>query len=488
MIVICTKCQAKFRVADDKIGPRGAKVRCSRCQTVFHVHPEAGGPPPPPAAPPAAPPPLPASRVATDVELENPFVASPVRAPAQAPPVPAPEREMEADPFAAAGFGAPVEPATARDPFAAPPTSADPFGPAADEVDPFASAPAPLAAAQGEEARLAVTDLSDLLGSPTPPEIPQPAGPAPGPSELGLPPIGSPEPGDIGGLALEDRITPPPLPASLARSTLDGVGGVPGPSAGEPFGSEPQAFGAFELGAAEGDLALATEAPAPAPPLVPAPPVPEFAPPAPQAPPPRPAAEARAAPLAEERIRRPRASRLRAVVVNAIALAALVLIAVAMLMVGREGSFEAASFRPSAVLAALGRGGGGVGPFAALDVRSGAYERERGPPLLFVRGKVVSRASAAVPGVKVTVEIVRAEAVVARGEALAGALPTPEELYQAADAAAVAAVAQAAGARAPARIRPGDAVPFLVAIAEYPADLDGARVRVALAEAGGTAP
>ena len=40
MIVTCTKCQAKFRVADEKIGPRGAKVRCSKCQTVFLVRPE----------------------------------------------------------------------------------------------------------------------------------------------------------------------------------------------------------------------------------------------------------------------------------------------------------------------------------------------------------------------------------------------------------------------------------------------------------------
>ncbi len=54
MIVICTKCQAKFRVADEKIGPRGAKVRCSKCQTVFVVRPE----------PPAEVAPAPASRTA----------------------------------------------------------------------------------------------------------------------------------------------------------------------------------------------------------------------------------------------------------------------------------------------------------------------------------------------------------------------------------------------------------------------------------------
>src|SRR5512140_2695001 len=107
MIVICTKCQAKFRVADDKIGPRGAKVRCSKCQTVFLVHPVLGTMPvtdgdgghvAPKAGPEgdaarAVPPPVPPP------------------APARAAPAPSP------DPFGGA------------DPFAVPP--ADPFAPPA---------------------------------------------------------------------------------------------------------------------------------------------------------------------------------------------------------------------------------------------------------------------------------------------------------------------------------------------------------------------
>ena len=53
MVVTCTNCQAKFRVPDERIGPRGAKVRCSRCQTIFVVLPEIGSVPvaPAPAAP-----------------------------------------------------------------------------------------------------------------------------------------------------------------------------------------------------------------------------------------------------------------------------------------------------------------------------------------------------------------------------------------------------------------------------------------------------
>src|SRR5512141_775192 len=125
MIVICTKCQAKFRVADEKIGPRGARVRRSRCKEIFHVD---ATPPPEAPAPAAVQPP---GRM--DVELENPF-AAPAAAPAD-------------DPFAAAGLGAPLQPAAApspSEPFAAPAAPDDPFAPRPSD-DPFApeAAPAP---------------------------------------------------------------------------------------------------------------------------------------------------------------------------------------------------------------------------------------------------------------------------------------------------------------------------------------------------------
>jgi len=37
MIVSCAGCGTKYRVADDKIGPFGVKVRCPKCRTVFEV-------------------------------------------------------------------------------------------------------------------------------------------------------------------------------------------------------------------------------------------------------------------------------------------------------------------------------------------------------------------------------------------------------------------------------------------------------------------
>jgi len=70
MIVTCPSCQTRFRFPPDKIGPDGARIRCSRCRKVFAVSPrgeafaEGGGPaeprPTPATAAPAAAPPPPA--------------------------------------------------------------------------------------------------------------------------------------------------------------------------------------------------------------------------------------------------------------------------------------------------------------------------------------------------------------------------------------------------------------------------------------------
>ena len=50
MIVTCEQCQARFKLADEKIKTEGTKVRCSKCQSIFTVFP----PPPAPAEPEAA--------------------------------------------------------------------------------------------------------------------------------------------------------------------------------------------------------------------------------------------------------------------------------------------------------------------------------------------------------------------------------------------------------------------------------------------------
>src|SRR5207302_7773538 len=39
----CADCGAKYMIADDKIGPRGVKVRCKKCANVIVLRPQKGG-------------------------------------------------------------------------------------------------------------------------------------------------------------------------------------------------------------------------------------------------------------------------------------------------------------------------------------------------------------------------------------------------------------------------------------------------------------
>ena len=50
MVIECSSCHARFKLADDKIKESGTKVRCTKCREVFTVFPES----PPPAAAPVA--------------------------------------------------------------------------------------------------------------------------------------------------------------------------------------------------------------------------------------------------------------------------------------------------------------------------------------------------------------------------------------------------------------------------------------------------
>lgn len=600
MIVICTSCQAKFRIADERIGPRGAKVRCSRCQTIFAVHPDLGSVPLPSARPPPRTPPPPASGLDLEARSARPRPAASARpaapkgaarpvpsagsgsdvqraagrvVPPPLPPLPpppsgdpfapapsAPPDPFDGDPFAASAppaapgpfdgdpFAAQAPPAAPGpfdgDPFIAqpPPDRPDPFagdpfasvapvpaGAGPLDGDPFAAAPPgapgldgdPFAAPSPPRSSLPVTDLSDLLGpapaSPPPPEPgwsdaapPDPFGSpaldgAAGSEGLALeapaprpPPLEHPDPpwarsGEELGLALEDRPTPPQVeaPASLSADlrepALDtGAERFGVPSEPSPAMERGASFEGLELGAGgpgdaasapasgerEGDAFTAQE------PRAPAPPAGREAPRAAPSPP--------AAPAPEERIPGGRGSRIRAVAVNAVSLFALLAVALGMLVMWRAGGpLGPGALRPSAILSSLRGEPASAAPFAAQDVHGGVYERERAAPVLFVRGSVVSRAPAPVRGVKVSAEIVRDGRVLARGEALAGAAPTPEELHGAADAAALAAVRRAAAARAPREVAPGDVIPFLIAIGDAPADVEGASVRVTVAPSGG---
>jgi predicted Zn finger-like uncharacterized protein len=37
MIAACPKCQTRYRVEPERLGPDGARLRCSQCSAVFRV-------------------------------------------------------------------------------------------------------------------------------------------------------------------------------------------------------------------------------------------------------------------------------------------------------------------------------------------------------------------------------------------------------------------------------------------------------------------
>ena len=501
MIVVCPGCSAKFRVADEKVGPRGAKLRCSKCQTVFSVgrhieqQPAAPAPPSPdpvpevpPTPPRVGPPPLPRrttldARAAFEVDLEPHHGAAPAPADPFAPAAgPASE-----DPFGAVSAARhPAPPEPSFDPFAAhaasPPPS-DPFGGLGSE--PFAQ---PMAPALAEEPST-YQDFDPFAPAAEAPARPEEGAepPLPAPAE---PPFAAGR-GGSGQLSLEELTTPPvrrlapaqppeAAPMALLAATED------------PFGaSAPLDRGLSELD----DGVVATAAPVAGPLKRTPAPRSDSVDEVPIQLDPFAAAAVAADPLAVDEPSRSsqavappaeppaegapadRAIHLKGVLVSAMALAALLLLSLAILVVWRGGLSPADAFRPSAIVAALApRPPSGL--LSTRGVTSGLYDRARGRPLLFVRGLVVSNATAPLEGVRVVVEVVRDGAVVVRGEVPAGAVPGPEALHDAVDAAALAEALADAGPAGAAPLAPGGTVPFLAAFADYPADLAGASLRV----------
>ncbi|MGC4116643.1 MAG: zinc-ribbon domain-containing protein [Myxococcales bacterium] len=164
MIVQCAACQARFKIADDKVTDRGVKVRCRKCATVFVVNKEAAPAPdapplgraetsPRPAPLPAAPPPA------------APFPVSAARPQPLTPQAPRPQPSAAPKPGQPDAFRRFQTKELGADPFKQPQKLArpDPFA-GLEEPRPSASAPAP--AANDPFASL------DLGGSPirTPPD------------------------------------------------------------------------------------------------------------------------------------------------------------------------------------------------------------------------------------------------------------------------------------------------------------------------------
>jgi predicted Zn finger-like uncharacterized protein len=88
VIASCPQCQTRYRLAREKIGPQGARIRCSQCQTIFRVQSPPDAPPTPPEAKPS---PLAAPVPPTPAPAAPP---APRVTAAPAPPVPPPPKPL----------------------------------------------------------------------------------------------------------------------------------------------------------------------------------------------------------------------------------------------------------------------------------------------------------------------------------------------------------------------------------------------------------
>jgi predicted Zn finger-like uncharacterized protein len=459
MIVACPSCSARFKVAEEKIGPQGAKLRCSKCQKVFGVQREAApaAPPPPPPGPA-----FPGGGVPSpDLDLE----------PAARPlPPPLPALSQPDDPFAPRSAPPPVPSEASGGP---PPPAADPFARFHPSGPPAVSRPPPIPGPPDRPAAMpfAEAGTADLLAPREPP--------------LAAAPPRQPLARLDEGLALEEPTirpsrqlapTPVPTPGPPADGWLgelaDGeADGRPGDAPSFPDVIPDTAIG-FGTGTFSGAFPAEVEPARPG---------------ATERPAPRSALEevtarrraAVAAGAASDQARGGgRGARLRLALVDALSLAVLLLAALALAAYWRGGLTPAEALRPGNLLVGLTPRPSTAGVLEASQVQSAFYERRRGPPLLFVRGLITSRAAAAIGPVRVSVDVVRDGRVLAHLEGRAGGPLGPEALAEADSAPALARFAEAAAAAAPPTMAPGESLPFLVALAEVPPGLEGAAVRV----------
>ena len=520
MIVKCEQCETKFKIPDDKVTDKGVKVRCTKCGHTFRVTRASAAPPsgPYPAAPSeAATARVPALSKTVTLDSADPFskfgdtkgvprdeqtrpgvFALGVEAsrmpdlgrPVAPPPAPPPPR-TSAPPAAASpfDFGSLAPPAPAAPPPSAAPTS--PFDFASLMGPPPAGAPA-----ARPPAGPAPFDFSALTApppAPPPPAAPPaprmsaPARPVDAPamsfdfSSLGSPPAmpaqGSPPPPSAMLPDLQDAFppssspqAPPPLGDDFFASAPTQNHSGPLPSVAPDATKEEARNALFDMSAAAPPEAPAPVAPAPTSEAAPAG-VPTSSPSNVAAPVPRPPD------AATERGR-----RVLGIVVNVVIAAVLV---VGLVVVGtatvNEGKLDLPSV--AATLKSL------VAPesqFTADDISNGLYETKMGRPVFFVRGVVTNRTGSATR-VKVKAEILDGPTLVRASEVMAGAPPSPEELYRLDEVAQLKLLMERTSTKAPS-VEAGGAAPFLVTFAEYPPDLKAFRVRVTATPEGAPAP
>lgn len=501
MIVKCDKCQTRFKIPDEKVTDKGVKVRCTKCQNTFRVTKAAdaqASAPPAPVTRPAAP--APASGPAEfdpfasfgapsgDAELTRPgFFAAGVaasRKDASAPPPPTADDLFDAPtrvgplpiPELARGGGSAAK--------AVPPTPAAPPAPPPRVAKPAPSRPAPVAPPPGLD-----LDFPGTETSAPPPPAPPPrknrasnllADVPPASDPFGLDAVKS---GPFGAPPAEGFSPPsgafPAASADLSRSGIFGpsdatLGGNTGAHELPEMGDADSARAMFDMPErppqrefigppADAPLELGGSAPPPATDTM----VAKLAL-APKVT--KPAGKPEDARGLEDVPKQSLGRRVSGVVINLSIAAALIFVLLAVAL--NDGKLDLATFSPERLKSAFLPSR----EMVATDISNGLYETQSGRPVFFVRGEVVNRGEQT-GKVRVRAEILDGTQLVRAAEGLAGATPTPEELYQIANQAdldAVTAKLDHAAKDVPA----GGRAPFVVAFYEYPPELAGYRLRV----------
>ena len=436
MVVQCPTCQSKFRIADEKVTERGVRVRCTACKNVFPVR-KAGA-----STADSAPGP------GSTIDLSS-LGAAAVAKPAAGGKSGGAARPAKPSTGPVKPSTGPVKPSTgplrpggsrgagqsdgarldAEDLFGMAELTGD--APLSADLDPALPPPPaapPTPAAGAKPAQVPVTALADLdfeLDEPAPAKAARPPPP---------PPPDPPEEAAAEGSDPLDLATPPPKASAASGLMLD-----------DPFAQEPEPAAAARAGVPEE-----------APPAKPAEARPRSEPVVPRPAAPRPSLETDIAPA-------------RAVVSSAFT--GLLGAALAMVVV--------IAFALSDDTAAGWLGFGPAAEVIATGVVSGLYDTAGGKPVFYVRGRVENRTAKVRGPIRVTAELVADGAPETKAETIAGAEPTPEDVWSVRSPLDVDRLTRSLqSARVERKLPPGGSLPFFAVISEPPDDLEKHRVHV----------